>query len=326
MSERLPWIDTLKGIGILLVVLGHTYIPEILQKYIYSFHMPLFFYISGYLHSQKQHTFKDFLQKKYKSLIVPYILFTIISVIIMLLRAFWGNKENISLYQLILQCLYIDDKVIWNTPIWFLVVLFIVENLFYFIVKKKLLSNLLIMFSFILIGLVFAFYSIKLSFGLSIACIALSFYNLGYLSKKYYIIQYLVNKKKFILGIIISFLLNILFGLILNDRVDMYKISYGDNFISFYIAAIAGIIFWIYISHIISKNEIFNYLGNSSLIILGTHYFIFYFISVIELKVIKYNYHLHASIAGGVFDTILTVVCIVCCQNMCKKLIQKYKS
>ena len=47
-SERIAWIDAAKGIGILLVVLGHTFnIPVWLHNWIYSFHMPLFFLLAG---------------------------------------------------------------------------------------------------------------------------------------------------------------------------------------------------------------------------------------------------------------------------------------
>ena len=42
--KREEWVDTLKGIGILLVIVGHTNSPFF--KYIYYFHMPLFFMIS----------------------------------------------------------------------------------------------------------------------------------------------------------------------------------------------------------------------------------------------------------------------------------------
>lgn len=51
-GERLDHIDACKGIGILLVILGHTNVPSIVHTIIYSFHMPLFFIISGYLFSE----------------------------------------------------------------------------------------------------------------------------------------------------------------------------------------------------------------------------------------------------------------------------------
>ena len=49
VSERYTWIDCIKGIGIFLVVLGHIYKDNYIGLWIYSFHMPLFFMLSGYL-------------------------------------------------------------------------------------------------------------------------------------------------------------------------------------------------------------------------------------------------------------------------------------
>lgn len=63
-SKHLPWIDACKGIGILLVVLGHvTDSGGLLNRSIYLFHMPLFFFLSGYLHTV-QADFRDFFRKK----------------------------------------------------------------------------------------------------------------------------------------------------------------------------------------------------------------------------------------------------------------------
>lgn len=46
-SNRIVSFDILKGGGILLVILGHIQIPYMLKTVIYSFHMPLFFFVSG---------------------------------------------------------------------------------------------------------------------------------------------------------------------------------------------------------------------------------------------------------------------------------------
>lgn len=51
MSKRIEWIDRVKGIGIILVILGHSIFLEIFKILIYSFHMPLFFSYQGmYIH------------------------------------------------------------------------------------------------------------------------------------------------------------------------------------------------------------------------------------------------------------------------------------
>ena len=81
--------------GILLVVLGHSGFEEpiIQQKlsglhsWIYSFHMPLFFMISGYLFSLTNASFKDidygkFMFKKVKRLLVPYLVLGVITYLI----------------------------------------------------------------------------------------------------------------------------------------------------------------------------------------------------------------------------------------------------
>lgn len=47
-------IDALKGFGILLVVLGHVNPGFYIEKWIYSFHMFLFFFLAGITFSKKR--------------------------------------------------------------------------------------------------------------------------------------------------------------------------------------------------------------------------------------------------------------------------------
>lgn len=67
----------MKGMGILLVVLGHVSLIEPLNTVIYAFHMPLFFFISGFLFfsSRKEH----FAVRRVKSLLTPYFVFSLLT-------------------------------------------------------------------------------------------------------------------------------------------------------------------------------------------------------------------------------------------------------
>ena len=48
MSARIQWIDYSKFIGIVMVILGHLYLNnKYITNFIYSFHMPFFFFLSG---------------------------------------------------------------------------------------------------------------------------------------------------------------------------------------------------------------------------------------------------------------------------------------
>lgn len=46
-SKRIDWVDVAKGVGIFLMVMGHSSMPDAVNRWIYSFHMPLFFLLSG---------------------------------------------------------------------------------------------------------------------------------------------------------------------------------------------------------------------------------------------------------------------------------------
>lgn len=70
------YIDILKGIAILFVVIGHAVRVKTVFAIIFSFHMPLFFFISGYLF-KPNNNIKQFFIKKSVKLLIPYISFLI---------------------------------------------------------------------------------------------------------------------------------------------------------------------------------------------------------------------------------------------------------
>lgn len=75
--NRIPVIDIMRGLGIILVVMGHISCEPHLSCWIYSFHMPLFFFISGmsFFVAGK----KMYIWKQVKHLLIPYLFFSILS-------------------------------------------------------------------------------------------------------------------------------------------------------------------------------------------------------------------------------------------------------
>lgn len=71
-SARIEWIYVAKMFGLLLVTLGHGLTTPVIRDFIYSFHMPLFFILSGILY--KERTAKENLMLQLKRIIVPYLL------------------------------------------------------------------------------------------------------------------------------------------------------------------------------------------------------------------------------------------------------------
>lgn len=82
--NRILWIDTVKAIAIFLIVLGHVLHGkcENLWVWIYSFHVPLFVVLSGFVFDNKNKKFSYFVTKKFCSLMVPYYIFSILSILV----------------------------------------------------------------------------------------------------------------------------------------------------------------------------------------------------------------------------------------------------
>ena len=100
MRTRIVWIDNLRGIAILLVVLGHIVNNPIVLKVIRSFHVPLFFIISGILielnTSWKNLSNKNLVMIKAKKLLYPYAVFSILLCIVRLARGRLSeNSDNL---------------------------------------------------------------------------------------------------------------------------------------------------------------------------------------------------------------------------------------
>lgn len=68
----IPWLDYAKVLGIFLVIWGHAAGSADVRMYIWSFHMPMFFVISGLLY--RPMTLKESLKKDWRSLVIPYLL------------------------------------------------------------------------------------------------------------------------------------------------------------------------------------------------------------------------------------------------------------
>lgn len=141
-DNRISWIDSAKGIGILLVVLGHTYgIPTWLYGLIYSFHMPLFFLLSGMTYRDPSDNLLNGIKHFAKRYLATYFIlaFTNLS-----LHSFWLLLQKKLSTKLLAKYLcgifYCYASMDWMpncSPIWFLPCLFVAKVFFLFIGKIR---------------------------------------------------------------------------------------------------------------------------------------------------------------------------------------------
>ena len=79
---RLQWVDILKGMAMLLVIVGHTApFGSFTRNMIFSFHMPIFFILSGFCSHRvsSRNELRNFLFKHFVKLIIPVILLSLIT-------------------------------------------------------------------------------------------------------------------------------------------------------------------------------------------------------------------------------------------------------
>lgn len=199
-GSRLTVLDSLRGFGILLVVLGHTSQSAGLVSWIFSFHMPLFFIISGMLFHERQ--FLDSFKKKVARLLIPYLFFGIVTFAYWALieRRFRGGSGSVTNA---LTNIFLARAGASNYPqnavLWFLPCLFVTEMLFlgtFTLVKSKrvirhdwAVTATLATVSFLSIMVMHSFGlpidRLRLPWALDILPFSMLFYCIGYLLSRF---------------------------------------------------------------------------------------------------------------------------------------------
>lgn len=189
-EKRSNLIDVVKGIGIILVVFAHVYYEKNALVVIYSFHMPLFFLISGAMFRREKYPcFGPFLKKRVRRLLVPYVIYEVLSICLLYgaERIYVGmfdipRTEYMEFFRQILISNWSGTHV--NQPLWFLPALFLVEVLYYHLSKmpKPAMGAacvLLVSCGWILESGMLPFDNKLLPWSLDSALFALGFYALG---------------------------------------------------------------------------------------------------------------------------------------------------
>lgn len=136
---RLDYIDYAKGIGILLMVIGHyEYLNHAFMQWIFSFHMPMFFLFSGYLDYRfnLKTNANTYVKKRVYSLLVPYATFALI---VLALEFVIGKNRDIA-HGLVSAFYYIEDP-----GFWFFFLLFVTD--IFFLLYRKIKQDWLKVFT-----------------------------------------------------------------------------------------------------------------------------------------------------------------------------------
>jgi len=229
-NSRFTYIDLAKGIAILLVLFQHLYchygvsgtISSIVVDVATSFHVPVFFFISGILFSRKNN-FKAFIFNKWKKLIIPFLFFYFVSLsfVFSLLKFGFDIPYLRGISDIRIICDFWMNSCQWvNIPLWFFQSMFWATLFYYFITScnKKLVQHLLFL-SIIFLGCLMSINRFMLPMGISSACTCLAFMYAGTMYREWSECHRFKNVYIIILVVADFFLLiiNQSFGWMLNE-------------------------------------------------------------------------------------------------------------
>lgn len=192
-AERIEWIDICKLSAIFLVVLLHFGTPSQVDDLVHIFHMPVFFFLSGFCFDEVKHkSFVSYTISGIKKLIVPYILFAVFFYVIWTFIYFVIMPDRCtSLHKFLVTLLLTNtDPVLylWGAVQWFLTSLFFTQLIFWLVCKVvsneyfRFLLSAAISVTYICLFDHFGFVRLPLAFDTSI--VSLCFYSAGHFCSK----------------------------------------------------------------------------------------------------------------------------------------------
>ena len=276
MNQRIAWIDTAKGLGLLMVFFGHLRIPFV-STWVYTFHMPLFFFLSGLVFSNIGGSYWFFVKKKIRRLIIPY--FTLGGVIFIFWCILYRIEGRSASDYLLMLGGFFAQKHFWT--VWFLAALFFAEVVYgavNCICKDNLLTSTY--WSVILCLISFGYYRLggeTLPWNIDTALVAQLFLHLGYVLKRLVVkpMDELLNLKKVIgyLSVSLFLILNSIFGYLCirlsGHSLDMSVGMYGNEVCTL-LSAICGIMAIVVFSHYFTCKWVI-WLGQNTMVLFAWH-------------------------------------------------------
>ena len=283
--KRVGYVDIAKGIGIILVVMGHNdfaLISPFAHKLIYSFHMPMFFFMSG-MFFKPDVPFWSFIRQRFHRLLKPFF--------VMLLLIYFASLSfsKVSLVMAsrrLLKAMYGSGQYLDWVQLWFLPHLFVV-SLFAYLFIRALRHQWLFKVRWLMLGVIYVIGVLSIDvfspFKFSILGKDLNLFGLPFsidivlVSGFFFILAYELNQKQYVSWLESPWVL-FASGILLIFLVWYfpYKIDFNirqfDSLPINTLEALLGILFILAISRQLERigvlSSAFSYIGQASLIIL----------------------------------------------------------
>ena len=272
-NNRISWLDMAKGYGTLLVIFAHLGAGSI-RTWIYTFHMPLFFLLSGYVFNEN-YDFSNFIKKKCKSIVVPYFCLGIPMVLFEFLKYVYSGRFGVENSIALIKA-FLMQRRLWT--LWFIACLFCLNILFFCIVKfcksQWIVGFISVLLPFV--GLIY--YGMgkgALPWNMDVCLMAIPFFFAGYCYKKHavQVDAFLTKRWRSLVLFVVLALVNLVCAYFSLDEtgvgLEMFDSKYGNPIFT-YVAAFAGVACLVIFSKWFVIKPI-RYIGENSMLYYAWH-------------------------------------------------------
>ena len=279
-SKRLIWLDQLKAISMYLVILGHSLLKfkkHLMFKVIYSFHMPLFFIISGFtFNPNKYERISECIKDKIIKLVYPYIMLNILVLPLWYINKITGMVPHDSFIKVLIGIFYSNASVVRapSNATWFLMTMFLTQIIYYTLYHylKDDKSVFIMSCVMCLTGLIAPLGKEEFDapLHLDVALVAQFYYGSGYiLRKNFRYFQKCLANKTFLK--ILAIVIIASFFCLINKQVDLSNELYRN----FTYTLITSLSFSFVLIYVVFRSGLhfkdLSYIGKNTLIILALH-------------------------------------------------------
>ena len=296
VDNKVFW-NIVKGIGIIFIVMGHC--NSTLRRFVYLFHLPLFFFIGGYLYTKEKYIEKpwDLFVQRLKTNYKKYVIYCLIVLYLHNIFLKVGIIYNYPVFKPVdfvintvntFVFLYPESMVgaLWFVPVYIFSSAIFSTMLYYLnkVFNNKTLKYIGLIIANILIsgvGLYLAKKGCVLICNIQVAFVVVPFYSVGF------IIRNNIKNLSKILSLIAFILVTISLIYVMKNHLLSVDLVNNEitNYWLFYLCGVFGIYFSLYISKIINTivllPKLLSDIGSYSFEIMAFHLLVFKLIDVI---------------------------------------------
>ncbi len=322
VKNRDKSIDYMKAICIILMIYTHTVVEDNMFKtYLFSFHIPAFFIVSGILFERKYKKndknisidYRYIIKKRINQLMIPYLIFCL------LLALYFSFNQFISGEKILLVDYFIKIVTFQGIEsMWFIPVFFFSELLFLYS-NKKFVQSIILILSLILMYFspyISDYWLICLIIKIGVGYI---FIFIGYSISKFDLINKLVSMVAVVLGIVCFCLAQY------NGFVGLGSVDFENIFLYLFNASITSLCLLVIIGNYIDKFNIslLSLYGENSIVLLCINNLIIEIVRLIDYKVFNSFLIKTQHFGSLLFTVIILFICYIIIYLMNKVTVLK---